>query len=79
MNSFNLFSSKKLEKNLSIYKTFYILGRRANYYLINPCAVVETLNRIFILIRAVSTENKNFSKWVFSFHLRHAPVCRWFG
>lgn len=77
--TFTLLSSKKLEKNLSIYKTYFILGRRANYFIINPNAVVEALNRIFILIKGISSESKNFSKWVFSFQLKHAPVARWFG
>lgn len=79
LRTFALFSSKKLEKNLAIYKTYFILGRRANYYIINPSAVVEALNRIFILIKGISSESRNFSKWVFSFQLKHAPVARWFG
>jgi hypothetical protein len=61
-NSFILFSSKRLEKNLSTYKTYYILGRRANYYIVNPHAVTEILNRIFILVRGIASETKNFSK-----------------
>lgn len=78
-NSFILFSSKRLEKNLSTYKTYYILGRRANYYIVNPHAVTEILNRIFILVRGIASETKNFSKWVFSFHIKHTQIARWFG
>ena len=78
-NSFILFSSKRLEKNLSTYKTYFILGRRANYYIVNPHAVTDMLNRIFILVRGISSEIKNFSKWIFSFHLKHAQIARWFG
>lgn len=77
--SFTLFSSKRLEKNLATYKTYFILGRRANYYIVNPHAVAEALNRIFILVRGISAEVKHFSKWVFSFQLKHAQVARWFG
>lgn len=79
LTSFTLFSSKKVEKNLAIYKTYFILGRRANYCIVNPYAVVETLNKIFILFRGISTENRHFSKWIFSFQLKHAPIARWFG
>jgi len=79
LTSFTLFSSKRVERNLAFYKTYFILGRRANYAIVNPHAVVEALNRIFILFRGISAENRHFSKWVFSFQLKHAPVARWFG
>lgn len=77
--SFNMLTSHKNTKGISIFTNYYILGQRSSYYLINPYAVANTLSRIFILIKGMLCENKEYSRWVFSFNVKHAAICRWFG
>jgi len=77
--AFNLLTSEKIEKRMIVFTNYYILGQRASYFLVNPYAVADTLNRIFILIKGITVENNLYQKWVFSFTIRHAPVSRWFG
>lgn len=77
--SFNILSSYKDAKNRAVFSNFYVLGQRSCYYIVNPFAVGETLNRIFILIRGIVEENPKYQKWVFSFNVRHAAIARWFG
>lgn len=77
--SFNLLASYKDAKSRVVFSNYYVLGQRSCYYIVNPFAVGDTLNRIFILIRGMSGENPNFQKWVFSFNVKHTPVGRWFA
>lgn len=74
-----MLTSIKESKNISIFKNFYILGQRSSYFIVNPYAISNTLNRIFILIRSIILENKKYTKWVFSFNIKHTTICRWFG
>lgn len=77
--SFSMLSSQKFEKNWSVFSNYYVLGRRGSYYFVNPIAVTSVLCKIYILLKNVILENQKFQKWVFSFILKHAAVCRWFG
>lgn len=77
--SFNLLTSHKDAKSMVVFSNFYVLGQRSSYYIVNPFAVSDTLNRIFILIKGVVTENKKYQRWVFSFNIKHASIARWFG
>jgi len=79
---FNLLSSKKDENNLSIFSNYYLIGRRASYYIINPFAVNTAISRIFILLKEMHSEGKggrHIQKWILSFNPKHAGICRWFG
>lgn len=77
--TFNLLTSYKDTKGISVFQNYYVLGQRSSYYIVNPYAIANTLSRIFILIKGILCENKKYSRWVFSFNVRHASVCRWFG
>ena len=77
--SFNVLASYKDARSRVVFSNFYVLGQRSCYYIVNPFAVAETLNRIFILIKGIVEENPKFQKWVFSFNVRHAALGRWFG
>jgi hypothetical protein len=45
-----------------VFTNYYILGQRASYFLVNPYAVADTLNRIFILIKGITVENNLYQK-----------------
>lgn len=79
MLSFSLLGSQKLDKNLAVFVNYFVLGRRGDFYIVNPYAVTQTLTRIFTLLKNIVLENKKFQKWVFSFIIKHAALCRWFG
>lgn len=79
MFNFNLFSGKQPERQPGFFTSYFVLARRANYFVVNPYAMADTFNRIFILLKGMSSDNNNFSKWVFAFNFKHAAIARWFG
>lgn len=77
--NFNLFSAKQPEKQPGFFTTYYVLARRADYYIVNPYAITETLSRVFILMSGMAQEDKNYSKWIFSFDVKYTNLSKWFG
>lgn len=74
-----MLSSNKVDANWAVFSNYYVLGRRGSQYFVNPVAVTLILSRIYILLKNIILENQKFQKWVFSFIVKHAAVCRWFG
>jgi hypothetical protein len=57
--TFNLLSSKRVKRINSVFRTYYVLGRRAHYYLVNPNSVFDTFGRIFILFEGIRGKREN--------------------
>ena len=75
----NLFSEKNPDPQPGFFTTYFVLARRANYYVVNPYAMADVFNKIHILLKGMSNDYPNYSKWVFAFNIKHAAVARWFG
>lgn len=75
----NLFSGDNPETKVGFFTTYFVLARRANQYVVNPFAMSDTFNKIYILLKGMAAEYDGYSKWVFAFNIKHAAVARWFG
>ena len=58
----NLFSGTQPELQPGFFTTYFVLARRANYYVVNPFAMAEIFNKIYILLKGMSNDYPNYSK-----------------
>ena len=76
--NFALFGAKQ-PFGQGFFQTHYILVRRADHFIVNPHAIADTINRIFILLKGIRADAPEYSKWVFALNPKYAPIARWFG